>query len=146
MSCCTRSPSSGAGGRLRTCGACAPRSAEGPLPSSPSSALVMADARSEAPVTSEYVPPTEQLVTEIVVRDVRRSTAFHLRLGFRLHRDGGDFVELNWDDHLGRRDGNGAGTRGLLAQSAAWVWRSFNPGERHHVLSPSPRSRGTQHL
>ena len=33
---------------------------------------------------SEYVPPTEQLVTEIVVRDVRRSTEFYLRLGFRL--------------------------------------------------------------
>jgi catechol 2,3-dioxygenase-like lactoylglutathione lyase family enzyme len=49
---------------------------------------------------SEYVPPTEQLVTEIVVRDVRRSTEFYLRLGFRLHRDGGDFVELTWDDHL----------------------------------------------
>jgi catechol 2,3-dioxygenase-like lactoylglutathione lyase family enzyme len=49
---------------------------------------------------SEYVPPTEQLVTEIVVRDVRRSTEFYVRLGFRLHRDGGDFVELAWEDHL----------------------------------------------
>ena len=49
---------------------------------------------------SEYVPPTEQLVTEIVVRDVRRSTEFYLRLGFRLHRDDGDFVELTWDGHL----------------------------------------------
>ena len=48
----------------------------------------------------DYVAPTEQLVTEIVVRDVRRSTEFYLRLGFRLHRDGGDFVELTWDDHL----------------------------------------------
>ncbi len=49
---------------------------------------------------SEYVPSTEQLVTEIVVRDIRRSTEFYRRLGFRLHRDGGDFVELTWDDHL----------------------------------------------
>jgi catechol 2,3-dioxygenase-like lactoylglutathione lyase family enzyme len=49
---------------------------------------------------SAYVPPTEQLVTEIVVRDIRRSTEFYRRLGFRLHRDGGDFVELTWDDHL----------------------------------------------
>jgi catechol 2,3-dioxygenase-like lactoylglutathione lyase family enzyme len=47
-----------------------------------------------------YVPPTEQLVTEIVVRDVRRSIEFYLRLGFSLHRDGGDFVELTWDNHL----------------------------------------------
>ncbi len=49
---------------------------------------------------SEYIPPTEQLVTEIVVRDIRRSTEFYRRLGFRLHRDGGDFVELTWEDHL----------------------------------------------
>jgi catechol 2,3-dioxygenase-like lactoylglutathione lyase family enzyme len=49
---------------------------------------------------SEYIPPTEQLVTEIVVRDVRRSTEFYRLLGFRLHRDGGDFVELTWEDHL----------------------------------------------
>ncbi len=49
---------------------------------------------------SEYVPSTEQLVTEIVVRDIRRSTEFYRHLGFRLHRDGGDFVELTWEDHL----------------------------------------------
>ena len=49
---------------------------------------------------SEHIPPTEQLVTEVVVRDIRRSTEFYRRLGFRLHRDGGDFVELTWDDHL----------------------------------------------
>jgi catechol 2,3-dioxygenase-like lactoylglutathione lyase family enzyme len=46
-----------------------------------------------------YVPPTEQLVTEIVVRDIKRSTEFYCRLGFRLLRDGGDFVELTWEDH-----------------------------------------------
>jgi len=51
-------------------------------------------------IMSDYVPPTEQLVTEIVVRDIRRSTEFYVRLGFRLHRDGGDFVEVAWDDHL----------------------------------------------
>ncbi|HET9594394.1 MAG TPA: VOC family protein [Anaeromyxobacteraceae bacterium] len=49
---------------------------------------------------NEYVTLTEQLVTEIVVRDVRRSTEFYLGLGFSLHRDGGDFVELTWEDHL----------------------------------------------
>ena len=42
---------------------------------------------------SEYVPPIEQLVTEIVVRDIKRSTDFYRRLGFELLRDGGDFVE-----------------------------------------------------
>ena len=46
-----------------------------------------------------YVPATEQLVTEILVRDIRRSTAFYRRLGFELLRDGGDFVELTWEDH-----------------------------------------------
>ena len=49
---------------------------------------------------SQCIPPAEQLVTEIVVRDIRRSTEFYRRLGFRLHRDGGDFVELTWEDHL----------------------------------------------
>src|SRR5215475_8056364 len=48
---------------------------------------------------SKYVPPIEQLVTEIVVRDIKRSTAFYRRLGFTLLRDGGDFVELTWEDH-----------------------------------------------
>ena len=48
---------------------------------------------------SRYVDPTEQLVTEIVVGDIRRSTEFYRRLGFALLRDGGDFVELTWEDH-----------------------------------------------
>ena len=48
---------------------------------------------------SRYVDPTEQLVTEIVVRDMRRSVEFYGRLGFELLRDGGDFVELTWEGH-----------------------------------------------
>ena len=48
---------------------------------------------------SRYVDPTEQLVTEVVVRDIRRSVDFYRRLGFELLRDGGDFVELTWEDH-----------------------------------------------
>ncbi len=48
---------------------------------------------------SRYVDPTEQLVTEIVVRDIKRSTEFYSLLGFELLRDGGDFVELTWEDH-----------------------------------------------
>jgi len=46
-----------------------------------------------------YVDPTEQLVTEIVVRDIGRSVGFYRSLGFELLRDGGDFVELTWEDH-----------------------------------------------
>jgi catechol 2,3-dioxygenase-like lactoylglutathione lyase family enzyme len=48
---------------------------------------------------SRYVDPTEQLVTEILVRDIRRSIRFYRSLGFQLLRDGGDFVELTWEDH-----------------------------------------------
>ena len=48
---------------------------------------------------SRYVDPTEQLVTEIVVRDIQRSTRFYRLLGFALLRDGSDFVELTWEDH-----------------------------------------------
>src|SRR5438477_9074523 len=48
---------------------------------------------------SGYVHPTEQLVTEIVVRDICRSVDFYERLGFTLLRAGGAFVELTWEDH-----------------------------------------------
>jgi len=48
---------------------------------------------------SRYVDSTEQLVTEIVVRDISASVRFYLLWGFNLHRDGGDFVELTWEDH-----------------------------------------------
>ena len=48
---------------------------------------------------TRYVDPTEQLVTEIVVKDIRRSIVFYQRLGFQVLRDGGDFVELTWEDH-----------------------------------------------
>jgi len=46
-----------------------------------------------------YVPSTEQLVTEIVVTDIRRSAAFYRALVFELLRDGGDFMELTWEGH-----------------------------------------------
>jgi catechol 2,3-dioxygenase-like lactoylglutathione lyase family enzyme len=47
----------------------------------------------------KYVNSTEQLVTEIVVRDIQRSTRFYSQLGFKVLRDAGDFVELTWEDH-----------------------------------------------
>jgi catechol 2,3-dioxygenase-like lactoylglutathione lyase family enzyme len=46
-----------------------------------------------------YVDPTEQLVCEVVVRDIKRSVAFYRSLGFELLRDAGDFVELTWEAH-----------------------------------------------
>jgi catechol 2,3-dioxygenase-like lactoylglutathione lyase family enzyme len=48
---------------------------------------------------SLYVESTEQLVTEILVSAIRRSTEFYRSLGFELLRDGGDFVELTWESH-----------------------------------------------
>ena len=48
---------------------------------------------------TRYVDATEQLVTEILVRDITRSVAFYRALGFELLRDGGDFVELTWEEH-----------------------------------------------
>ena len=48
---------------------------------------------------SGYVPATEQLVSEIVVRDLRRSLAFYLQLGFDLVRDDGDFAIVAWEGH-----------------------------------------------
>lgn len=47
----------------------------------------------------KYVDSTEQLVTEIVVRDIQRSTKFYRELGFKVLRDAGDFVELTWENH-----------------------------------------------
>ena len=46
-----------------------------------------------------YVDPTEQLVTEIFVRDIKRSTEFYRRFGFELVRDRGGFVSLAWEGH-----------------------------------------------
>lgn len=46
-----------------------------------------------------YVEPTAQLVGEIFVRDIERSKAFYLALGFALFADRGSFVVLTWEDH-----------------------------------------------
>lgn len=48
---------------------------------------------------SKYVPSTEQLVSEIVCRDVQRAAKFYRSLGFDLVRDDGDFVILAWEGH-----------------------------------------------
>ena len=48
---------------------------------------------------NQYVPSVEQLVTEIVVADCKRSADFYRCLGFKLLREAGDFVELTWENH-----------------------------------------------
>ena len=46
-----------------------------------------------------YVDPTEQLVVEVFVRDLRRSKAFYERLGFEVLEDRRGFVVLAWESH-----------------------------------------------
>lgn len=48
---------------------------------------------------ARYVDPTEQLVPEILVRDIRRAVAFYQALGFEVIGDRGDFVALAWEGH-----------------------------------------------
>ena len=47
-----------------------------------------------------YVDATEQLATEIFVRDITRSKDFYTRLGFKLGNDKGSFVTFRWEGHL----------------------------------------------
>ena len=48
---------------------------------------------------ARYVDSTQQLVTEILVRDVKASVAFYRALGFEVLRQEDDFVELAWEEH-----------------------------------------------
>lgn len=48
---------------------------------------------------SRHVDPTEQLVVELVVRDLRRSLAFYQALGFTLLHQKDGFASLTWEDH-----------------------------------------------
>lgn len=68
---------------------------------------------------SKYVDATEQLVTEIMVSDIKRSTEFYRRLGFALLRDGGGFVELTWEEHHLFLDERSAGPEGDQAVLSA---------------------------
>lgn len=43
------------------------------------------------------VPPEEQLIVEVFVRDLTRSKRFYLDLGFTLVRETAGFAELGWD-------------------------------------------------
>lgn len=46
-----------------------------------------------------YVPPTEQLVVEVYVRDLQRSKSFYLQLGFDLFNEKESFISLTWESH-----------------------------------------------
>jgi catechol 2,3-dioxygenase-like lactoylglutathione lyase family enzyme len=47
----------------------------------------------------KYVDSTEQLVIEILVKDLRRAINFYSKLGFKLLRETKDFAEITWEDH-----------------------------------------------
>jgi catechol 2,3-dioxygenase-like lactoylglutathione lyase family enzyme len=94
--------------------------------------------------------PTEQLVVEVFVRDIRRSTDFYRSLGFELLRDDGTFVELTWEGSklfLDERAGLSptahpqANVRILVADVDAWWERAERAGAR--VFQPiADRSYG----
>jgi len=46
---------------------------------------------------SRYADPTQQLVVEVLVRDLSRSKAFYERFGFRSVREDKSFLVLEWD-------------------------------------------------
>ena len=56
------------------------------------------DKPSQGTARMKYVEASEQLVVEIYVRNVRESTAFYEKLGFKAIRNEPAFVELGWED------------------------------------------------
>ena len=48
---------------------------------------------------ARHVDATEQLVVELLVRELRRSLSFYLALGFHLLREEQRFAVLTWEDH-----------------------------------------------
>ncbi len=65
-------------------------------------ALAVADETTQQPLADngqeQYVEAAEQLIVELYVRDVKQSTAFYERLGFKAVRKEPAFVELGWSD------------------------------------------------
>lgn len=53
----------------------------------------------EDSVTGSAAELAEQLVTEVMVRDLNRSVALYTALGFTLERRDGSFAALRWGDH-----------------------------------------------
>lgn len=65
-----------------------------------------------------YVEAKEQLIVELYVRDVKKSTAFYEKLGFAVIRKEPLFVELGWEDsrlYLEQMPGQGEPPATLVA-------------------------------
>jgi catechol 2,3-dioxygenase-like lactoylglutathione lyase family enzyme len=59
-------------------------------------------------MNSRHVDPTEQLVVELFVCDLRRAVAFYRALGFQTFHEKERFASLTWEDHrlfLEEKDG-----------------------------------------
>ena len=50
-------------------------------------------------MTGSYVPPTEQLVVEVFVRNLDRAIEFYRALGFQLLGRKGGFATVTWEEH-----------------------------------------------
>jgi len=91
-----------------------------------------------------YVPPEQQLVVEIFVRDAARAKGFYQQLGFAVSEDRGTFVVLTWEGHelfLDERSGlttpsstPQANVRVMVADVDAYWARAQAMGA--HVLAP----------
>ena len=73
----------------------------------------------------------QQLVLEIMVRDLDRSLAVYTALGFEIERRDGGFVELSWDDRrlfldqrtdLPESDGAARGNVRIMTADVDAVW------------------------
>jgi catechol 2,3-dioxygenase-like lactoylglutathione lyase family enzyme len=51
-------------------------------------------------MTLGYVEAGEQLVVELYVRNIKESCAFYRQFGFKVAREAGDFMELQWEHTL----------------------------------------------
>ena len=63
-------------------------------------ALAIATLAQDGSLREPYVPPRDQLVTEVHVSDLSRSITFYEQLGFRLVRRDETFAELEWEGLL----------------------------------------------
>ena len=75
---------------------------------------------------SRYVDPTEQLVTELYVRDVKISSEFYKQFGFEPVRELPDFAEFAWEGH-----------RFMLEEQKDWPPVPEHPQANIRVMVPN---------
>ena len=94
-------------------------------------------------MTGPYVPPTEQLVVEIYVRNLDRALEFYRGLGFEVVERKGAFAAVAWEGHQLFLDEQSrpapaaspqANVRVMVPDVDAWWRRAIGLGAR--VLAP----------